>query len=313
MHETNTNRSLRQFDLNLLLLLEALLSECHVSRAAEKMFLSQSAMSHALNRLRQQLDDPILVRTPAGLQPTPRASRMLPEIRQALTLIGQSLTPESPFTPAQTVRNFRIACTDYFEATVLPELIADLQTCAPGISIEIEMIDQSSSWAKLENQQLDLIVGVEQSQPLPQPLVQHHWHSEPQVCLAGKQNRTVPDSLTLEQYLQLRHIVFTDLTGQTETATDRWLKANNQRRQTIARTANYMAAARTAALTDAIITLPGQMASLFCHMLPLRQVAPPAGLPEVVMTTVHHPLYSNDQGLRWLMDKIAGYPPRTRQ
>lgn len=84
--------NLRQFDLNLLLIFEALISECHVSRAADKVFLSQSAMSHALNRLREQLGDPILVRTEHGLQPTPRALAMVPKVRNALQLLQQSLS-----------------------------------------------------------------------------------------------------------------------------------------------------------------------------------------------------------------------------
>lgn len=301
-------KPLRQFDLNLLLLLEALLTECHVSRAAEKMYLSQSAMSHALNRLREHLNDPVLVRTANGLKPTPRAERMLPEIREALSLIEHSLTPDTPFDPQLSERHFRIGSTDYFEATVLPELIAELQTSAPRISIEIEVIDQNSSWEKLANQQLDLIVGMEQSLSVPGPLIQQLWHSEPQVCLAGEQNEQIRDSLTLAQYLQQKHIVFTDLTGQTETATDRWLRELKHSRNTIARTVNYMAAARAAAMTDAIITLPQHMANLFCTMLPLKLITPPEGLPDVVMTMIHYPLYSQDPGLQWLREKIAGYP-----
>ena len=98
-------KPLRQFDLNLLIIFEALISECHVSRAAEKVFLSQSAMSHALNRLRQYLNDPLLVRTENGLQPTPRALEMLPEIRKALQLIERTLEPTELFVASTSQRS----------------------------------------------------------------------------------------------------------------------------------------------------------------------------------------------------------------
>ena len=116
-------KPLRQFDLNLLLIFEALITESHVSRAAEKVFLSQSAMSHALNRLRDQLDDPLLVRTEGGLKPTPRALSMLPQVRQALQLIEHSLTPPQPFAAATSDRTFSGSLDDvrlWAAAVVVP-------------------------------------------------------------------------------------------------------------------------------------------------------------------------------------------------
>ncbi|WP_315979882.1 LysR family transcriptional regulator [Aliamphritea spongicola] len=124
-------QALRQFDLNLLIIFEALISECHVSRAAEKVFLSQSAMSHALNRLREYCDDPLLVRTANGLQATPRALEMLPEVRRALQLIDRTLAKPEPFDAERSNRVFTIACTDYFEAVIFPGLFAQLQQTAP--------------------------------------------------------------------------------------------------------------------------------------------------------------------------------------
>jgi len=130
--------NLRQFDLNLLIIFEALVSECHVSRAADKVFLSQSAMSHALNRLREQLGDPILVRTEQGLQPTPRARAMAPQVRSALQLLQQSITPIDTFDAATAKRTFTIASTDYFEAVIFPELLSYLLTIAPILKLKLK-------------------------------------------------------------------------------------------------------------------------------------------------------------------------------
>jgi len=306
-------KPLRQFDLNLLITLEALLSECHVSRAADKVFLSQSAMSHALNRLRQQLDDPLLVRTANGLQPTPRAAAMLPEIRSALQLVERTLSPPETFVPKNSERSFKIACTDYFEAVVLPALVSHLQHAAPSISIEVEMITEASTRHLLENRKIDLIVGIDRNLPVPTHLIQQHWVSESQICLAGTSNTKIGNQIDLQQYIQLTHVVFSDLAGETSNAIDVWLKSQQLQRKHSARTVNYMAAARIVAMTDAIITLPLHMAKLFNEMLPVRLVTPPAGIPEVAMTTIHHPLFSNDPPLLWLLDQINHFGSVTAQ
>ncbi|WP_432473158.1 LysR family transcriptional regulator [Amphritea sp. HPY] len=306
-------KPLRQFDLNLLIILEALLSECHVSRAADKVFLSQSAMSHALNRLRQQLDDPLLVRTGNGLQPTPRAAAMLPEIRRALQLVERTLSPPESFIPENSKRCFKIACTDYFEAIVLPALVSHLQHTAPAISIEVEMITEASTRQQLESREIDLIVGIDRNLPVPDHLVQQHWITETQICVAGTANNKVGDSINLQQYTKLTHVVFSDLAGETSNAIDQWLANQQLQRKHSARTVNYMAAARIVASTDGIITLPLHMAKLFSEMLPVRLVSPPAGVPEVAMTTIHHPLFSNDPGLLWLLDQVNHFGAATAQ
>ena len=297
-------KPLRQFDLNLLVIFEALISECHVSRAAEKVFLSQSAMSHALNRLRSYLNDPLLVRTENGLQPTPRALAMLPDVRKALQLIDRTLLPTEVFTAQTSQRTFCIASTDYFESVVFPDLVSYLQATAPHIRLHIEMISEDASSSKLENHQVDLVVGMDATQKIPAHLISQHWITEQLVCLAGVDNEQVQESLSIEQYVNLPHAVFSDLTGDTSSTIDNWLNAQQLSRQSIVRTVNYMAAARIVAQTSAIITLPSHMANLFSQMLPVRVVAPPKGIPSIEMTTIHHPLFDNDPGLQWLKEQI---------
>ncbi|WP_417227281.1 LysR family transcriptional regulator [Amphritea sp.] len=297
-------KPLRQFDLNLLLLLEALLTECHVSRAAQRMCLSQSAMSHALNRLRQQLDDPLLVRASNGLKLTPRAKSMLPDIRQAIRMIEHSLNPPEPFDPARSERCFTIASTDYFEAITLPPLMQELQQSAPGIRIQIDVIAQDGNLKQLENRQIDLIAGLDNRQQIDPQLIRRQWHNEPYACLVAEQNTLVGQQLSLQQYCQLKHVLFSDLAGVTSDQIDHWLVAQQHQRNPIARTVNYMAGARVVAFTDAIMTLPRQMALLFAQMLPVRLISPPKGMPQIEMITLHHPLYANDPGLQWLLQKL---------
>lgn len=298
-------KPLRQFDLNLLIIFEALISERHVSRAAEKVFLSQSAMSHALNRLRQYLDDPLLVRTENGLQPTPRALEMLPEIRKALQLIERTLQPSEQFTASTSQRTFSIASTDYFESVIFPDLVRHLQTIAPHVRLQIEMISEDASSSKLENRQVDLVIGMDASKKIPAHLISEPWITEQLVCLAGVENKEVGKSLSIQQYVGLPHAVFSDLTGDSSSSIDNWLNAQQLSRQSIVRTVNYMAAARIVAQTSAIMTLPSHMARLFSQMLGVRVVVPPKGMPSIQMTMVHHPLFSNDPGIVWLIEQIT--------
>ena len=294
-------KSLRQFDLNLLLLLEALLTECHVSRAAERMFLSQSAMSHALNRLRQQLDDPLLVRVGNQLQPTPRASAMLPEIRQAILIISKTLEPPQTFQPELTERSFTIACTDYFEAITLPPLMQQLQQEAPGIRIEIDLIGATGSAEQLASGDIDLVAGLDSGQRFDPVLISRFWQQEPLSCLVAVDNSEIGEQLSLEQYTRHPHVLFSDQAGMTSDRIDTWLAGHQLQRTHIARTANYMAGARIVAATNSLMTLPLKMAELFADMLPVRLVTPPTGIPEIEMVTLHHPLFDNDPALRWLL------------
>ena len=299
--------NLRQFDLNLLIIFDALITECHVSRAADKVFLSQSAMSHALNRLRQQLGDPILVRTEQGLQPTARALLMAPKVRSALQLLQQSITPSDEFDAAQSDRTFTIASTDYFEAVIFPELLSYLLTLAPNIKVEIEMIAEDACQSRLANGDVDLVMGMDAEQSLPSHLISEHWLQESQVCLVATNHPSAKTSLSLTQYLKLSHVVFWDVSQVSANSVDTWLDQQGLSRQHMARTVNYMAAARIVEKTNAVMTLPLHMAQLFQRMLDVRIVKPPKGIPAINMTMVHHPLYTQDPAVNWLSKHIQDF------
>lgn len=299
--------SLRNFDLNLLVLFEALISEAHVSRAAEKVFLSQSAMSHALNRLREQLNDPLLVRTRNGLRPTPRALDMLPKVRQALHLMELTISPPEAFDPIDSERHFKIAATDYFETVIFPDLFFQIKKQAPNLTIEIDLIAEDSASERLENGSIDLIVGMDAGQKLPEHLISEDWLKEHPVCVVCNNNDAIGNALDLDEYLQLQHILFFDVEGNTSSSIGRFLQKQGLERQYVSRTTNYMAAARMVVNSDAVVTLPSQMAKLFCQLLPLKPVQAPIGIPEETMTIVYHPIYENDTGIQWLKQQIKDF------
>jgi DNA-binding transcriptional LysR family regulator len=143
-------------DLNLLRVFELLYEEGNMTRAAARLCLTQSAVSHALARLRIALDDPLFVRIPSGLQPTERAHQLAPGLRVALAEI-RSLVAAPVFDPATTSRHFTISAGSYF-CTLLVRLIARVRSAAPGVSLQIVNIGANLTQA-LDQQRVDLAFG----------------------------------------------------------------------------------------------------------------------------------------------------------
>ncbi|HEX6243989.1 MAG TPA: LysR family transcriptional regulator, partial [Polyangiales bacterium] len=139
---------LRDLDLNLLLTLDALLSESHVTRAARRVGLSQSAMSHALSRLREKLDDPLLVRTPRGMEQTVRAQALAGPLRAALLELDRAIAPPTPFDPRTAVRTFQLSVSDYEELTLMRPLLRRLGQEAPGVNLVLRP-SSAHDWAAL--------------------------------------------------------------------------------------------------------------------------------------------------------------------
>lgn len=156
--------TLRHVDLNLLVVLEALLAERHISRAALRLQLSQPAVSHALGRLRQLLDDPLLVRGQGGLVLTQRAHELAEPLAEALAQVRILLGP-SGFQPATARRSFRLAMSDYGAMVVLPPLLRAVRKAAPGIELVVSQASREGMTAQVSDGEIDLAIGVFAHQP----------------------------------------------------------------------------------------------------------------------------------------------------
>jgi DNA-binding transcriptional LysR family regulator len=300
-------RSLRQFDLNLLLVFEALMRERHVTRAAERLYLSQPALSHSLKRLRESLDDPLFIRTEKGMQPTPRAQALQPVVQQALALLREGLAPPALFSPANSTRRFTLATTDYFEEVMYPTFLSQLLAYAPGISFSIELITQEVLSKGLEQRQVDMVVGLDSQSVLPSGVIQTPWMDEDLVCLAASHNEHVGEALDIAQFAREPHVELADISGLLPSNIDSCLAQHGLTRRVISKNLNYIAAARVVALTEAIMTLPRQMAERFVTMLPVRLVEPPKELPALKMTLIQHGLYANQPANAWLYGVLTEF------
>lgn len=288
------------FDLNLLRVLDALLRERNVSRAAERLSLSQPAVSNALNRLRELLGDPLLVRVGRSMQPTPRALALEAPIRTALAQIEQSLVAGEAFDPARSRQRFSIAVTDYVELICMTRLLERLAVLAPGVQIAISHLSPSLPAEALDKGELDLVLG--RFQGIPPRFASRRWMSETLRLTARRDHPLLQGQPDLEGFLRLRHLWVHG--GQTKGMVDLWLAERGLSRQILYTTPNYLQAAHIVAGSDLVAVLPTQLAHYFARLLPLALHELPFAVGPFHLDVVSVQARERDAALQWLIGQI---------
>ena len=290
------------FDLNLLRVLDALLRERNVSRAAERLSLSQPAVSNALSRLRELLDDPLLVRVGRAMQPTPRALSLEAPIRDALQQIEHTLNAGDFFNPTSSRQRFVIAVTDYVELICMPALMAHLANVAPGIQLAIRHLTPSLPAEALDDGEVDLVLG--RFVDVPTRFHIRRWASETLQVVVRREHPWVGEMLDLDSFLRLRHLWVHG--GQTRGMVDQWLEEQGLSRDVVYTTPNYLQAAHIVAQSDLAAVLPTQLARYFAGLLPLRLFDLPFDLGAFQLDIVSVAQRERDAALQWLIEQILG-------
>ncbi|WP_404366773.1 LysR family transcriptional regulator [Corallococcus coralloides] len=287
---------LASVDLNLLVALEALLREGSVTKAGLSMGLSTPAMSHALARLRTQLDDPLLVRAGRGMVLTPRAVALRPRLQALLTEVGGVLSPARTFEPALLERTFRIHATDHVLTVLGTALDARVRREAPGVTLQF-MPNSPDDAGMLREGSVDLTVGVYVE--LPPELRTRKLFTDRFVCVVRKDHPTVGRTLTLEQFLALEHLQVAPR-GKPGGYVDTMLAVRNQRRR-VARTVPYfLAGLRLVEESDYVLTISERVAKAVAPWLKLKLLPPPLPLEPYTLTLLWHPREDSDPAHRWL-------------
>ncbi|MHA6492119.1 LysR family transcriptional regulator [Pseudomonas borbori] len=289
------------FDLNLLRVFDALMREQNVSRAAERLALSQPAVSNALSRLRELLGDPLLVRVGRSMQPTPRALGLEAPIRAALQQIEQSLNAGEVFEPATSRQRFSIAVTDYVELICMPRLIDHLSREAPGIRLDIRHLSPSLPADALDKGELDLVLG--RFEAIPARFSRRHWMSETLQLALRREHPLVRGDVDLDTFLRLRHLWVHG--GQTRGMVDQWLGEQGLCRDILYTTPNYLQAAHIVAGSELVAVLPRELARHFAALLPLQLVDLPFELGPFHLEIVSLAQRQRDAALQWLIEQIA--------
>jgi DNA-binding transcriptional LysR family regulator len=291
------DRALNAVDLNLLVVLRALLAERHVTRASRVLGMSQSATSHALARLRDLFGDPLLVRSGRTLALTPRAESLLPRLEHGLGELSGALRGEAEFEPETARRRFVMGMADYEQAVLLPALLSRLEREAPGVDLEV--VNSATAAEQIEDGRVDLAsLPSAPSGLLSQPLLRERF-----ACLLRRGHPASRKRLTLERYVELRHVVVAPR-GSPGSLVDSELARLGYTRRVAVRVPNFLVAPIVVAESRFISTAPERLASRAARAYPVVMVPSPLKMA-FEMHLVWHARLSQDAAHTWLRRVIA--------
>ncbi|MGL5805060.1 MAG: LysR family transcriptional regulator [Xenococcaceae cyanobacterium] len=289
-------------DLNLLVVFDALMAEQHLTRAAEKIGLSQPATSNALSRLRKLFDDDLFIKTSKGMTPTPKAIELAETIHQALLQVQTAIYSEPEFIPHTSDRVFRLGMDDYSELVFLPKLLAQMEVLAPNVKIQVRSTNWLRSPKLLDEDEIDLAIG-------HYPQFQS-WHTkqllyeERFICVAGFQRFKDRKAITLEEYVAASHLFVSpkeDMVG----LVDKALAVQNLSRNVAMSVPNFLIVPFILVDTNFIATLPVHLVTRFIEVWQLYISELPFEINGFSVDLLWHSKNDREGGHLWLRNLIA--------
>ncbi len=294
---------LPSLDLNLLIVLEALVDTGSVTTAADRIGLTQSATSHALARLRATLGDPLFVRSRKGLVPTDRTLALAGPLRDALDRLRQVVAPPATFNPGAAKCRFVLCTADYTELVLFPRLVARLARSAPGIDLWCTTADDDPL-ERLARGEVDAFIGPVLSQYTRADIRERRLFDERFVSLVRDGHPAATRKWTLEQFAALDHALIAPQ-GRPGSMVDTLLEQYRLSRRIAVVLPHFVVAPFIIAATDLVLTIPERVARTFAEFLPLRIVDPPADVPGFTMTLMWHERRHHDPSHEWLRGELA--------
>ncbi|MBY0237917.1 MAG: LysR family transcriptional regulator [Burkholderiaceae bacterium] len=289
-------------DLNLLVALKALLEERSVSKAAERMHTSQPAMSAALSKLREYFNDELLIRTGREMAPTAQAEYLLRPIAEVLGAIQQAMKAKPAFNPREADRVFRITMSDYMASILLPRLLLLVRQEAPGIRIEVLPSDLLLL-TRLERGEIDLAICPEKylSEAHPSALLTQDDY----VVVVDQENPCIAYTITLDQYLDMDHVVVNLSNDRSASFEDWFLEHFNIRRKYAVSVPLFSLVPSLIVNTPLIATMHTLLAKQLARHFRIRLVSVPQEFPALREHMQWHRLRDHDLGLAWLRKQLS--------
>lgn len=293
--------NLSGIDLNLLLVFDAVMQERHVTRAGDRIGMSQPAMSNALNRLRHHLKDELFVRSPDGMRPTPRAVELATPVRAALQSLEAALDPLE-FDATTARRTFAIGTNDYAVSTLMPKLAASLETTAPGISVRV-VPSAGRTFDLLDSQEIDF--GISAFGDIPARFHSELLIDDGYVLMMRRGHPLARGKLSLEKYAAARHMLMSPR-GDARGFVDQALHEHGLTRQIAITINNFSSAPAILASTDLLLTAPKRVADVFVPLYGLTtRPAPFFGPREYASATlVWHARLAGHPAHTWFRDLL---------
>lgn len=291
--------NLRSIDLNLLTVFDAIYAEGNLSKAAVKLAMSQPAMSNALSRLRAVLGDPLFLRTAKGMTPTPRARLLAEPVRHALDVIQNALRGNTQFDYHSSRRTFVIAVEDYGEAVIIPRFMDWVSEVAPGIRVRIRPERSAALTADLKDGNVDLAIDYFR---VREPGFQNrHIMDDVLVSMVRQEHPTIGDHLTLEQFIEVPHVV---LQQPMRPVVDVALAKLGLERQVALQVPHFLSMPLIVKGTNFICSLPKRMANIYAEYFRLKILKTPVDFPPIPIYLVWHQGMDEDAGHQWLRESL---------
>lgn len=288
-------------DLKLLQVFDEVYKTRNVSRAGENLGMRQSSVSIALARLRRHFGDPLFVRTSDGMQPTPHATALVDQVRQAIELLRTVTRQQAVFDAEKAARTFRICMTDITHIALLPALMTRVSEVAPNIQIEITHISNETA-RMLESGDADLAVGYMPA--LEAGFYQQKLFDQNFACVVQREHPRVRSRLTQMAFRRERHaLVPTAGTG--HELVERELERLGVHRKVVLRLPNFLGIGGLVASTDMMITVPQRVADTLLRIADVKVFPPPFEFPSFAIKQHWHERYQQDPANRWLRSVIS--------
>lgn len=293
---------LREIDLNLLVVFNQLLLDRSVSTAAEKLNLTQPAVSNALKRLRAALKDELFLRTSRGMEPTPYALYLAEPVIYALNALQTALTTRDSFDPTTSTRNFQLAMTDIGEMYFMPPLMVALSKMAPHVRVSTVRPNSGNLKEDMESGTVDLALGLLPN--LQTGFFQRRLFHHQYVCVFRQGHPVAQSPMTLAQFTQLDHVgVVSANTGHGEV--DGFLERAGIQRKVRLVVPHFIAVGHILQTTDLIATLPERFAQRCEAPFGLVSSPHPARIPDIAINLFWHAKFNRDPANMWMRQLLV--------
>jgi len=294
--------NLREIDLNLLVIFNQLLMDRRVSTSADKLGLSQPAVSNALKRLRELLKDELFVRTSRGMEPTPYALHLVEPIGYALSTLQNALNQRDSFDPATNERTFTLGVTDIGEIYFMPTLMAMLSKEAPHIKISTLRPNSGHLSDDMAAGNVDIAIGLLPS--LTTGFFQRRLFKQRYVCMFRQGHPQARNPISLSQYKYLPHVGVTSVnTGHSEV--DEWMTRKGIERDIHLHVPHFVAVGHILQTSDLIATVPERFAQKCAGPFQLETSPLPFKLPDIAINLFWHAKYNREPANLWLRQQIV--------
>ncbi|MDU7585774.1 LysR family transcriptional regulator [Diaphorobacter nitroreducens] len=303
----------RTLDLNLLRVFDEVMAERNLTRAAEKLAITQPAVSNALRRLREVLGDELVTRRGHGVEPTPRALALWPAVRHALAQLQETLSP-GRFDPASAQTTFVLAMADATGATLIPPLIEIVEREAPGVSLRVVPLTTRDPRRLLDDESADMAVGYFPAvladltaRAQSDNVVAHEstrLYDGQYVCVMRADHPLTAVPMTLDLYCAARHLLVS-FSGKPFGFIDGALAALGRERRIVLTVNQFFTAGRVVATTDLLTVLPRHFVGVASVRDELVWRPLPMTLPPVHVDALWHRRRNHDPAHRWLREAIA--------